>query len=377
MAVTAAVGVAVIYLPQPIQTLVAAEFGVSVELAGAAAVAVQAGYAAGIVLLVSLGDRIPARRQVSVQLVVTAAAVLAAAAAPSFAVYLVAVLVAGAAATIGQIVVSAALRIAPPESRARTAAVLVGSFLIGLFLVRSLLGALAEQYGWRAVLVGFAVLALACLPLTLRFAPRELSGTPPRYSRILASIPRIARASGALRLMTAIHTLAFGAFITAWSTITVYAVQGLGLDVGAAALLGLAGLTGGVVTMLTARLHPRVGPRRALLISLCSASAGALLLAGASMWLPAVIPALFLVSFGMSSSQVSTQARALASVAPEESGRANTVFMAVTFFGGAVVTAIAQWLYGWSGYGVVGALTAVLALAALTLAVVAIRTKTI
>ena len=118
MAVIAAGGVAVIYVPQPIQTLVAEEFGVPIDASAAATTAVQAGYAVGIVLLVSLGDRFAARSQVTVQLIATAAALTGAASLRAYAFYVVMCFIAGATATIGQLLVAAALRLAPPEGRA-------------------------------------------------------------------------------------------------------------------------------------------------------------------------------------------------------------------------------------------------------------------
>jgi predicted MFS family arabinose efflux permease len=373
MGVLAAVGVAIIYVPQPIQTLVAQEFRVPVEASGAATVAVQAGYALGVVLLVSLGDRVPARTQVTLQLIATGAALLAAALAPGYLFFVAMCFLAGAAATIGQILVSAALRLAPPDARARTAAVLMGSFIFGLFAVRTILGSLAGVVGWRWVLVGCAVLMVACVPLSLRFSPASVHGEPPSYGRILASIPRVALSSGVLRVMTLIHTFSFGAFITAWSTITVYAVTRLGLSVLSAALLGIAGLLGGLVTIVAARLHPVLGPRRALPLSLGLVLVGAVALVLLHGSLPVVVVALFLVSLGMPSSQVSSQALALASVPAAESGRANTVFMATTFAGGAIATAAAQALYGWGGYTAVGVMATMLAAAALGLALVADR----
>jgi predicted MFS family arabinose efflux permease len=89
--------------------------------------------------------------------------------------------------------------------------------------------------------------------------------------------------------------------------------------------------------------------------------------------IPLAVVGLFLLSLGMPSSQVSTQARGLGSVSPEQSGRANTVFMASTFFGGALATALGGVAYGSGGYPAVGAMATVLAIAALTCALVARR----
>jgi len=374
MAIIAAVGVSIIYVPQPIQTLAATELGVPLAESSSATVAVQAGYAIGVVFLVSLGDRLVPRQQVSIQLAITAAAILVAAVASNFAVFTAMMFVAGATATIGQILVAAALRLAPPEKRARTAAVLVGSLLIGLFGMRTLLGTFAEALGWRTVLVGTAVLALACIPLALRFAPRSRPPGTSSYLGILASIPRIVRKSRSLRLLTLTHALAFSAFISVWSMVTLYGVTQLGLTVTQTAAIGLAGLAGGATTALSARGQALLGTRRALPISLAALIVGAAAVAIGSAVLAVVVVGLFLVSFGMSSSQVSSQANALASVEPAESGRANTVFMATTFFASAAATALADVIMDAVGYAGVGVFSLVLGAGSLTMALLAART---
>lgn len=376
MSIIAAVGVSVIYIPQPIQTLAAAEFGVPLDSSAAPTVAVQAGYALGVVLLVSLGDRLIARRQVSAQLAITAAAILVAAASADFALFTAMMFLAGATATVGQILVAAALRLAPPSQRAHTAAVLLGAFLIGLFGVRTALGAVAEALGWRTVLVGAAVLVLACIPLTLRFAPGDAPTAPLGYARILATLPRVAAGSATLRLLTAAHALAFSSFIAVWSMITLHGVTDLGLTVAQTAALGLAGLLGGAATIASARVQGVLGPRRALPLSLALQVTGCLLIALLPAALPALVVGLFLISFGMSSSQVSTQAGALASIEASESGRGNTIFMGTTFLAGAATTALSGALMATAGYAAVGLLALVLATGSSALAAVHLRRRT-
>lgn len=373
MAVIAATGVAIIYVPQPIQTLVASDFGVSGVAASAATIAVQAGYALGIVLLVSLGDRFSARSQVTVQLGVTSAALLAAATSPAYAVFVALCLVAGATATIGQLLVAAALKLAPPSRRARTAAVLLGSFISGLFVVRTALGGIADVLGWRGALVVIAVVVAALIPLSLRTSPAGRPTDPPRYATILRTIPQVAASSPTLRVMTAIHALCFMAFISLWSTATLYAVDELGLSVGAAALLGLAGLAGGLLTIAGAPLHARVGARLALAACVTAVATGSALILAAPTVLPLTAIGLMLISVGMSSEQVSTQPIGLASVDPAQNGRANTVFMAAAFFGGAAATAVAAPLYAAGGFRAVAVLALIAALTAASLAVVAAR----
>lgn len=373
MAVIAATGVAVIYIPQPIQTLVAQEFAVEPGFAAAATIAVQAGYALGVLFLVSLGDRYSARRQVTAQLIATGLVLALAALAPHFAVFVALCFVAGGTATVGQLLVSAALRLAPPEARARTGAVLLGGFIVGLFVVRTALGAVADLVGWRGAVAICAALVIALVPLSLRVSPPDAPDSPPAYGRILLSIPRIAARSATLGLMTGIHVLCFMAFISLWSMTTVYAVTELGLSVSNAALIGLAGLLGGITTMSAASLHARVGVRLSLAICIGAALVGAALIAVAPSVLPLTLLGLFLVTAGMSSEQVSTQSLALASVDPSENGRANTVYMAATFLGGSIATAVGSQLFLAAGYAAVGAVSVALIAGAASLALIAHR----
>ena len=373
IALVATSGVAVIYVPQPIQTLVAADFGVSIADSAAANVAVQAGYALGVLLFVSLGDRFSPRSQVGIQLAATAVALTGAAAAPSHGAYVVMCFIAGATATVGQILITTALRIAPVETRARIVGVLVGSFLVGLFLVRTTLGALADLVGWRGVIMGMVVLLLVLVAVSRRVVPDDPRESPPRVLRILLSIPRIAQKSSTLRLLTLVHALCFAAFIGVWSLSTVHAVTDLGFSVGAAALIGIAGIIGGAATILVAPAHHRVGSRRSFGVSLAALLVGSIILAVAPGTVGTVVAGLLLVSFGLSNGQVSTQSRALASVPPEENGRANTVFVACTFLAGAIATAIAELVYRMGGFGAVSAVSLGYVLVAILLTTVAVR----
>jgi len=375
MSVIAATGVGIIYVPQPIQPLFAAEFGLEAGWASAASVSVQAGYALGIIFLVALGDRFAPRIQVTTQLALTALALVVTALAPHYLFIVISVFVAGAAATVGQILVASALRLSPPEKRARTASTIVGAIVIGLFAVRTLLGSLADLIGWRGAVLVMAAIVVSLLPVSWKYSPPSAPANPPRYLTILASIPAIALRSDTLRRMAAIHTLVFAAFIAVWSMSALHAVDDLGITVTEGSLLGVAGILGGVVTMVWVGRQTRVSQRLLLALTLAAAlvSSVVVIVLPDELWL--LVPALFLVSFAMSSEQVVTQARALSSVAPAESGRANTLYMATTFVGSSLATAIAAWLYTQVGYFSIGIFALVCVLLAIAVAWGANRQK--
>jgi predicted MFS family arabinose efflux permease len=271
--------------------------------------------------------------------------------------------------------VSSALRLSPPEKRARTAATIVGAIGIGLFTVRTLLGSLADLVGWRAAVLIVAAIVLGLLPVSWKYSPPSAPANPPKYLTILASIPAIARRSAALRRMAAIHTLVFAAFIAIWSMSALHAVDDLGITVTEGSLLGVAGILAGTTTMIWVGRQTRLSQRTLLVLTLVAATLSSLvvIVAPNELWL--LIPALFLVSFAMSSEQVVTQARALASVSGEESGRANTVYMASTFVGSTLATAIAAVLYTQIGYFAIGIFALVCAALAIAVALGANRQK--
>lgn len=372
IAVVAALGIGVIYIPQPIQPLVAAEFELPLESATGGVIATQLGYAIGVFLLVALGDRVRPRLQVAAHLVAVALALTVAALAPVNELYVVGCFVAGAGATYGQLLVPVALRAVPASQRAVTTAVLVGSFLVGLFAVRTGLGALAGLLGWRATLLVCAAVLLSCL-LLVRAVPATVPADPPSYLRLIASLPGVIRRSPTLVLMTATHASVFAAFTTVWASITVFAVADLDFSVAQASLLGLAGLAGGATTMALAPVLARLTMRAGLALTLGGALAGTALLAlvpGAAL---ATVAGLYLVSAGMSGSQVFTQARALQSVPSAESGRANTVFVTGTFAASSTVIAVAAALQRSAGFTAVAWMAVALVLAAAILATIARR----
>ena len=372
LALVAALGIGVIYIPQPIQPLVADEFALPLESAAGGVIATQLGYAIGVFFLVALGDRVRPRMQVAAHLTTTAIALIVAAAAPWNELYVIACFVAGAGATYGQLLVPVALRAVPASQRAVTTAVLVGSFLVGLFTVRTGLGALAGVLGWRATLLVCAAVLLACL-LLLRVVPATVPTDPPSYLRLIASLPGVVRSSPTLVLMTATHASVFAAFTTVWASITVFAVANLDFSVAQASLLGLAGLAGGATTMALAPVLARLTMRTGLALTLGAALAGTAILALGSGVAIAAVAGLYLVSAGMSGSQVFTQARALQSVPSTASGRANTVFVTGTFVASSTAIAVAAVVQRSAGFAAVAWMAVAFVLTAATLAIVARR----
>lgn len=117
MAVTCGAAVANLYYAQPLLNTIAHDFSVSDGTAGLLVTASQVGYAAGLILLVPLGDLLERRRLITAVLLVTALALLATALAPDFSLLAAALLVAGVTSVVAQIVVPLASTLAPEHER--------------------------------------------------------------------------------------------------------------------------------------------------------------------------------------------------------------------------------------------------------------------
>ncbi len=336
LAFTAAVAVSVIYLPQSLLTNVADDLGVSPERAGLVATAVQAGYALGIVLLVPLADRVHPRRQVSVQSVLLAAALVLSAVLPTVAAVAAGFAVVGLVANIAQVIIPAAGRLAPPERRGTTTATIVGALSAGIFGGRIVSSLLVETFGWRWVSVGFAVLVVATLPSTrwgLRGAAVPAgAGTP--YPRLLLETLALLRRSPVLWQSALLQFFVFATFNSAWTVMVLHLTgEPYGWSVRSAGLFGLVGLAAGLITPVAGRLVDRFGT-----LPVAGAALTVMLVATVSMvvdadrLVPFAISVLALTAAGQLH-QSAQQSRVLA-VDPARAAQANTVFMFFVFLGG-------------------------------------------
>jgi len=151
MAIACGAAVANIYYAQPLLSTIAHEFSVSDGTAGLLVTASQVGYAAGLVLLVPLGDLLERRRLITGILLVTALALLATAAAPSFSLLAAALLVVGVTSVVAQILVPLASALAAESERGRVVGKVMSGLLVGILVARTASGLLAELGGWRLV----------------------------------------------------------------------------------------------------------------------------------------------------------------------------------------------------------------------------------
>ena len=358
------VGVSTIYFPQAISSLVAADLGVSTGSAALVVTAAQFGYAAGIFLLVPLGDRLPHRPLIVTLLVLTAAGLLAASAAPSLPLLVAASAVTGVTTVVPQIIIPMAAGLVPAERRGAVTGTLLSGLIGGILLARTFSGTLGERFGWRAPYVVAAMIVLVLAAILSRVVPVTTPSTRHGYPSLIAAPLHLLRAEPDLRRSCLYQATVFAGFSAAWTTLTLL-VTGPTYAMGAqtVGVLGLVGAASMFSTPLAGRLADRRGPDTVTLLAMLGTIASAAVLVpayrGGTTGLLALAAGMLLLDVAVQSGQVANQARIFA-LRPEARARINTAYMTCAFLGGSA----GSWLgvrtydrFGWRGVtGLVAAL---------------------
>ena len=371
LAASAGLTVANIYYGQPMLGLMEREF------AGAAITyvptATQLGYAAGLLLLVPLGDLLERKRLIVLQCLALSVALALVALAPTGGTVLAASLVVGLLASVAQQIVPLAANLAPEDKRGAVVGTVMAGLLCGILLSRTLAGFVGGAFGWRAMFWLAVPLALSTAGLMAWQLPRS---RPHRgglgYLGLMASLRDLWREFPALRLATFTQCTQFGVFSVFWTILALHLQEprfGLGSEV--AGLFGVLGAAGVLAAPIAGRIADRRGPHPVIV----TASAFTLvswLIFGFWTSIAGLIVGVLLLDFAIQASQISNQSIIFA-LRPEARSRINTVYMASMFFAGSAssgAATVAWHNWGWTGVVVLGT-----AIAALGLGLQVVRLK--
>lgn len=364
LASVAGLAVANLYYNQPILGLIAQSFSVPGALAAPIAAATQIGYAIGLVLLVPLGDVLNRRRLILAQAAGLVVALVAAAAAPSLSILLVASACIGIAATIAQQIIPIVAELAEPERRGRMVGMVMSGLLAGILLARTVSGAVGSAFGWRPMFWLGAVVALGMMAALLAFLPATEPRNRQPYGRLLASLFMVICVYRPLRRASLVQALLFAGFSAFWATLTLELSRpAYGLGPAVAGLFGVLGMVGVGVAPLAGGLSDRRGPDGVTRLGILGVLASFLIF-GFVPSLAGLVLGVVLLDAGLQLAMVSQQSIILA-LDDAARARINTVFVTALFIGGAVGSAGASvaWHYGnWSGVSAFGAVLALVAL---------------
>ncbi|MFC5183793.1 MFS transporter [Actinomadura harenae] len=370
MALACGVSVANVYFPQALTPLIADGFGITPGTAANVATVTQLGYAAGIFLLVPLGDRLPRRPLITVLLALTGCALLAAGLAPATGFLVAAGALVGLTTVVPQLLLPLAAGLVAPDRCGAVVGTLQGGLIGGILLARTFGGVLGEHLGWRApYLTAAALTGLLALVLGLAL-PRVAPSARDRYPALLADTLRLLRTEPDLRRSALYQATLFGGFSATWTALALLLTgPHYHLDAQAVGVLALIGAASMFCAPAAGRRVDRYGPDRvnawcigATLAASAILSAG---IVGGAVGLAALALGLLLLDVAIQCSQVANQARIFA-LRPEARNRLNTAYMTCSFLGGSAGSWLGIRAYthlGWPGVCALTALTATTAAA--------------
>lgn len=365
LAVSCGLTVANLYYAQPLLSALQQYFRVSSVAAAGLITVTQVGYAAGLIFLVPLGDRLENRRLVAALLGAASVALAVAGLAPAFPMLLISLLVGAGTLVVVQILVPFAADLAPDRTRGRVVGRVMTGLLSGILLSRTLGSILAAATDWRVVYLVSAALMIT-LALVLRSAlPRREPTAQHSYGRLLRSTAHLVRIHPALRRRALYQAAMFGAFSAFWTTISFvltsapyhYGQLGVGL-------FALVGAGGALIAPLAGRWADSGLTRPMTAAAFLAAILAFALSAFGRREIVVLGLAAVVLDMAVQASLILGQ-QVIFRLDPLARARINSAFMAVFFLGGAAGSQIGSVAYragGWTAVAAFGGVLGALAL---------------
>lgn len=358
MAMACGAAVASNYYAQPLLHTIAEQFGLSFARAGTIVTVAQLGYAAGLLLLVPLGDRFEQRALIVSMTLLSAFGLVMTALSNSLPWLLLGTALTGLFSVVAQMMVPFAATLAAPAQRGRAVGTVMSGLLLGILLARTVAGALSSLGDWRTVYWAAAVLMVATSVALARALPRCRPVGGLSYAELLASVATLCVQEPVLRLRAALGAVAFAIFSMLWTTIAfLLAAPPYRYSDALIGLFGLAGAAGALAASQAGRLADRGQGALATTLGLVLLLASWLPLAFAQRSLAALLVGVLVLDLAVQLVHVSNQ-NAVFALRPEIRNRLNAGYMTSFFIGGAAGSLGAAALfgrYGWSGVSAAGA----------------------
>lgn len=367
MTVISGLVVANIYYNQPLLSLISEDVGVSESAASKISVLTQLGYAAGLLLIVPLGDKLFRKKLILIDLLLVFLSLLWMTFAKELWMLYTASLLIGATSVIPQLFVPMAAELSSDKEKSSNIGLVMSGLLLGILLSRFIGGIVGEVWGWRAmfgIASGMMIFVWIAVYLWLPEVHPNFRGT---YGELMKSVFHLARTQPVLRLASFRGAMAFGSMCALFTTL-VFHMEKPPFNAGSSVVgsFGLAGAVGALAAARVGKLQKIMDLNRIILYALMVVliSWGFTYFAGATYW--GLIAGVILVDLGVQSSHIMNQTNYFL-IRSNAVNRLNTVYMVSYFIGGSLGTWLASvaWQYAqWGGVCFVGFSMGILALAA-------------
>lgn len=350
-AIACGLAVGNVYYAQPLLDAMAEAFAMSPATIGIVITLTQIGYGIGLVLLVPLGDLLNRRRLIVTHTLLSAAALLMIALAPSSVWLLLGMTLTGLLAVVTQVLVAYAATLAIPAQRGRVVGVVTSGIVVGILLARTVAGVMADLAGWRAIYLLSAGLTLLMALLLLRVLPKNEAAQPAsRYGALIASVFSLFRQEPVLRQRAILALLTFASAMVLWTPMVLpLAAPPLSLSHSEIGLFGLAGAAGALAAARAGHLADRgLGQWvSGLSLLLMLASWLPIALTQSSLW--ALLLGVITLDLGLQAVHVTSQSM-IYSVRPEAQSRLTAGYMLFYSIGSALGSITSTAMYAWAGW---------------------------
>jgi predicted MFS family arabinose efflux permease len=376
MALCTGLIVANIYYIQPLIILVAKEFHIPENVAGSAAYLTQAGYAAGLLLLVPLGDMMEKRKQIILVTSIAVLSLIGVAVSPAFWIMQVACFLLGLSSIVPQLIIPLAANLADAAQRGKVIGSVMSGLLIGILLSRTLSGAIGAWLGWRSMFWIAAAICTVIIVVVFKRFPKNHSSFSGHYGTLMHSLLTLVKTQPVLREATAISMCSFAVFGSFWTTmVLLFSNEPYHFSSYQVGLFGLAGAAGALAAPLVGGMSDKGNLRRTIGAGLGIFLFSLLLLYFSRYNVIVFVIGVILLDIGQQAIHVSNQTRVYALI-PEARNRLNTVYMSCSFAGTATGTAIGLYLWKHFNWGGVIAGNLVLIVVAIIILIVSARRQT-
>ena len=365
MTIGAGLVVANNYYNQPLLGRIAETFAVTEAKAGYVSMLAQAGYAAGLVFILPLGDLLRRKRLITTDFVFIILSLLLAAFSPNIYTLMLASFLVGATSVLPQLFVPMAAQLAKPSERGKAVGTVMSGLLVGILLSRTISGFVGAHLGWRAMFIiaaGIMLLLGLAIYLMLPELHPDYKGS---YKSLMKSLLTLTKTEPLLRLASARGAFSFACFGGFWTTL-VFLLEKPPFNAGSevAGSFGLIGAGGALAASVVGRISDKVNTHHLLSATIALIIFAYLVFGAFSASMLGLVVGVILLDLGLQATHIVNQTLVF-SLNPKAGNRLNTVYMGTYFIGGALGTLLASqaWqLWNWEGVVLIGLVFSSLAL---------------
>lgn len=357
---SAATGLAVAsnYYAQPLLDTIANAFALSPNQAGFIVTAAQLGYAAGLLLLVPLGDMFERRGLIVFMTLLAAGGMLITASSTTLSMMILGTALTGLFSVVAQILVPLAATLATPAKRGKVVGTIMSGLLLGILLARTVAGLLASIGGWRTVYWVASVLMVLMAVALWRGLPKVKQENHLNYPQLLGSIFTLFAGNKLLRTRALLGCLSFANFSILWTSMAfLLASPPFNYSEGVIGLFGLAGAAGALGARPAGGLADKGKAHITTTVSLALLLLSWVAIALGQYSIVALIVGILVLDLTVQGVHITNQT-VIYRIKPDARNRLTAGYMTSYFIGGAagsLISASAWQHAGWTGVSIAGA----------------------